>query len=87
MAIITKRIMNNKTIASLLLTLAVCLPVFSQTPSHLPMWERKSAPAVILGRYVDWKEGDKDKMPSFWGNKESLINLMDGLSFSFLAIP
>lgn len=72
MAIITKQIMNNKTIAFLLLTLAVCLPVFSQTPSHLPMWERKSAPAVILGRYVDWKEGDKGKMPSFWGNKESL---------------
>jgi len=64
--------MKNKNILSLLLSLAVCLPVFSQSPSHLPMWERKSAPAVILGRYVDWKEGDKDKMPSFWGNKESL---------------
>ena len=64
--------MKNKYYLSLLLTLAVCLPVSSQSPSHLPMWERKSAPAVILGRYVDWKEGDKDKMPSFWGNKESL---------------
>ena len=64
--------MKNKYYLSFLLTLAVCLPVSSQSPSHLPIWERKSAPAVILGRYVDWKEGDKDKMPSFWGNKESL---------------
>ena len=64
--------MNNKTIVSLLFTLAVCLPVCSQTTSNLPIWERKSALAVILGRYVNWKEGDKGKMPGFWGDKESL---------------
>lgn len=64
--------MKNKAFVSLLFALTVCLPVFSQTPSRLPVWERKSAPAVILGRYVDWKEGDKEKIPSFWGNKETL---------------
>ena len=64
--------MNKKSIVSLLFTLTVCLPVCSQTTSNLPIWERKSAPAVILGRYVDWKEGDKEKMPNFWGDKESL---------------
>ena len=32
------------------------------------LWERKSAPAVILGRYVDWKAGDNPFPPAFWGN-------------------
>ena len=36
------------------------------------LWERKSAPAVILGRYVDWKAGDNPFPPGFWGNHESL---------------
>lgn len=37
-----------------------------------PLWERKSAPAVILGRYVDWKSGDNPFPPGFWGNRASL---------------
>ena len=45
--------------------------MFSQTKSSLPTWERKSAPAVILGRYVNREPGDK-KIPNFWGNNESL---------------
>lgn len=36
------------------------------------LWERKSAPAVILGRYVDWKAGDNPFPPGFWVNHESL---------------
>ena len=35
-------------------------------------WERKSAPAVILGRYVDWKAGDNPNPPEFSENRESL---------------
>lgn len=55
-----------------LLTLGACSPPHPKSSSALPMWERKSAPAVILGRFVDWKIGDKDKYPGFWGNGESL---------------
>lgn len=64
--------MNKKTIITALLALAACIPSFSQTSLSLPVWERKSAPAVILGRYVDREPGDKDKIPSFWSNGESL---------------
>lgn len=35
-------------------------------------WERKSAPGVILGRYVDWKLGDNPFPPGYWGNHASL---------------
>ena len=64
--------MNKKVIIATLLAFVACVPVFSQTSSSLPIWERKSAPAVILGRYVDREPGDKDKHPSYWGNSESL---------------
>jgi hypothetical protein len=50
------------------------------------MWERKSAPAVVLGRYVDWKTGDKDKYPGFWGNGESLKgNSLPEITFDSIA--
>lgn len=62
----------KKIILTTILAAAACVPVFSQTTSALPVWERKSAPAVILGRYVDRKSGDKDKIPNFWGNNKSL---------------
>ena len=64
--------MNKKHIIAILLAFVACVPISSQTSSALPTWERKSAPAVILGRYVDREPGDKDKHPSFWGNEESL---------------
>ena len=66
--------MKKQTILSsiILLALWACSPQSPRSSSALPMWERKSAPAVVLGRYVDWKTGDKDKYPGFWGNKESL---------------
>ena len=63
---------KKKTIITFLFAFVACFPMFSQSPSALPIWERKSAPAVILGRYVDREPGDKEKIPSFWGNKESL---------------
>ncbi|MBQ8867036.1 MAG: TlpA family protein disulfide reductase [Bacteroidaceae bacterium] len=47
-----------------------CQPT-SEATSYT-QWERKSAPAVILGRYVDWKAGDNPFPPGFWGNHESL---------------
>lgn len=55
-----------------LIILTAFVPALSQTRSALPLWERKSAPAVILGRYVDWKPGDKSFPPSYWGNHTSL---------------
>ena len=55
-----------------LFAFVACIPMFSQTPSALPTWERKSAPAVILGRYVDWKVGESINPRTFRGNKESL---------------
>lgn len=64
--------MKSRTLITILLTLTLCSPVFTQNKSHLPLWERKSAPAVILGRYVDWKPGDESFPPSFWGNDGSL---------------
>lgn len=63
--------MNMKTIIITLLALIVYVPAFSQTPSTLPLWERKSAPAVIQGRYIDWQPGDNIH-PSYWGNNKSL---------------
>jgi len=64
--------MNKKTIIASLFAYVASIPMFSQTSSTLPTWERKSAPAVILGRYVDKDPSDNEKMPSFWGNGESL---------------
>ncbi len=63
--------MKKKTLISILFAVATSIPMFSQSLSTLPVWERKSAPAVILGRYVDWKIGD-NPYPSYWGNHESL---------------
>jgi len=62
----------EKTIITFLFVFVACIPISSQTSSALPIWERKSAPAVILGRYVDKEPGDNEKHPSFWGNNESL---------------
>ena len=64
--------LNMKKTIIIIIAFVACVPMFSQTTSVLPIWERKSAPAVILGRYVDREPGDKDKHPSFWGNNESL---------------
>lgn len=64
--------MNRKTIIIFLFAFVACIPMFSQAKTSLSIWDRKSAPAVILGRYVDRKPGDKDKIPNFWGNNESL---------------
>ena len=64
--------LNMKKTIIIIIAFVACIPMFSQTTSVLPIWERKSAPAVILGRYVDREPGDKDKHPSFWGNNESL---------------
>ena len=61
----------KKTIITILLAIATSMTAIAQSPSTLPMWERKSAPAVILGRYVDWKRGD-NPYPSYLGNHESL---------------
>lgn len=64
--------MNKKTIISILFAFVASIPVLSQTTSYLPTWERKSVPAVILGHYVDRDSSDNEKIPSFWGNEESL---------------
>lgn len=55
-----------------ILALVASLSAIAQTPSSLPRWERKSAPAVILGRYVDLKPGEIAKIPDMWGNRQSL---------------
>ena len=60
--------MNKETIITFLFAFVACIPMFSQ----IPLWERKSAPAVILGRYVDKDPSDNEKIPSFWGNGETL---------------
>ena len=61
----------KKAIITILLAIATSMTAIAQSPSTFPMWERKSAPAVILGRYVDWKRGD-NPYPSYLGNHESL---------------
>ena len=65
-------IMNKKTIITMLFAYMASVSMFSQTTSALPSWERKSAPAVIMGRYADWKPGDDTKSFVFRKNKESL---------------
>ena len=64
--------MNKKIIIIFLLAFAASISMFSQTTSALPSWERKSAPAVILGRYVDWETGENTNTLNIRGNKESL---------------
>ena len=65
----------KKTLLSIC-ALALMTSVLSCQPTNettnYTQWERKSAPAVILGRYVDWKAGDNPFPPGFWGNRESL---------------
>ena len=67
-----KKNLSKTSFLLMLLTLAACAPSTPPSSSALPVWERKSAPAVILGRYVDREPGDNDKCPSFWGNEETL---------------
>jgi len=66
--------MKKLTIISIitLVALVACSTQSSQSSSALPIWERKSAPAVILGRYVDWQPGDDSNPPGFWGNQGNL---------------
>ena len=66
--------MNKKFIMTTLLAFAASVSMYAQDSSIRLMWERKSAPAVILGRYVDKDPNDNEKIPSFWGNEESLKN-------------
>jgi len=63
---------SSASILLVMLALTACAPSTSSTSSTLPTWERKSAPAVIMGRITDWKPGDKDKYPGYWGNRENL---------------
>ena len=62
--------MEKKLIITILLAFAASTAMFSQSLSSSFPWERRSAPAVILGRLVDRDPGDK--IPDFWGNNESL---------------
>ncbi len=66
--------MKKLTIISIitLVALVACSTQSSQSSSALPLWERKNAPAVILGRYVDWQPGDNSNPPGFWGNQGNL---------------
>ena len=64
--------MNKKIITTILLAFAASVSMYAQDSSVRMIWERKSAPAVILGRYVDKDPNDNEKIPSFWGNGESL---------------
>lgn len=64
--------MNKKFIMTTLLAFAASVSMNAQDSSVRTIWERKSAPAVILGRYVDKDSSDNEKIPGFWGNGESL---------------
>ena len=64
--------MEKKLKIIILLAFVASTAMFSQSLSTSFPWKRKSAPAVILGRYVDRQPDDKEKIPAFWGNEESL---------------
>ena len=64
--------MNKKIIITSFVAFVTSVPMFSQTTRAVTVWERKSAPAVILGRYVDKDSSDHETLPSIWGNDESL---------------
>ena len=64
--------MNKKFITTILLACVASVTVYAQTSSVRTIWERKSAPAVILGRYVDKDPNDHETLPGIWGNDESL---------------
>lgn len=59
-------------ILTVVIAIVACAPKISRPTTALPLWERKSTPAVILGRYVDWKPGDKCLPPGYWGNNNNL---------------
>ena len=63
---------NNITLLLAVVVFTACSTSITETTSALPLWERKSAPAVIQGRYTDWQPGDKIYPPDYWGNNESL---------------
>lgn len=65
-----KKILLSICTLALMASMLSCQPKDETT--NYTQWERKSAPAVILGRYVDWKAGDNPFPPDFWGNRESL---------------
>ena len=67
--------MKKKIIITILLAFAANISMYSQTTSALPSWERKSAPTVIMGRYVDWGPGEDTNTLKIRGNKESLKGL------------
>lgn len=59
----------------LLMMCAIVLTMSAQAQDNVfgkTEWERKSAPAVILGRYVNYHIGDNANLPGFNGNQESL---------------
>ena len=59
----------------LLMMCALVLTMSAQAQDNVfgkTEWERKSAPAVILGRYVNYHIGDNANLPGFNGNQESL---------------
>lgn len=62
----------KKIILSVILAVSAGSTMCSQTGFTPTMWERKSAPAVILGRHVNWKPGDNSHPPAYWGNNENL---------------
>ena len=78
-------IMNKKTIITMLFAYMASVSMFSQTTSALPSWERKSAPAVIMGRYADWKPGDDTKSFVFRKNKESLKGVEPEITIDSIA--
>ena len=64
--------MKKKTIITILVAIVTSMSAIAQSSSTFPRWERKSAPAVILGQYVDMKPGEIAIIPDMWGNHESL---------------
>ena len=67
-----KKILFSICTLIMMASLMGCQQTKESNETDKPLWERKSAPAVILGRYVDWKAGDNPFPPGFWGNRESL---------------
>ncbi len=62
----------KKIILSVILAAFVGSAMRSQTGFTPTMWKRQSAPAVILGRHVNYKIGDNPNPPAYWGNNENL---------------
>lgn len=64
----------KKIILSVILAAFVGYAMRSQTGFTPTMWKRQSAPAVILGRHVNYKIGDNPYPPGYWGNDKNLKN-------------